>query len=86
MLMLLGDQQLRQWAGQCDVAPVVHELGALALEAVLIVVEVHEMALLEHGLVLEVVLHLEGHLAATPEQTTVRDCLVRLTLQSPTTV
>ena len=64
--MLFCGEQLDQRRLQRDVALVVYVLGALGLEAVLVVVEVDEVALAQRGLVLEEVLHLERHLAATP--------------------
>ena len=41
-------------------------LCPLGLEPVLVVIEVHEVAALQHGLVFEVVLHVEGDFAAAP--------------------
>ena len=38
----------------------------LGLESVLVVIEMHQVALFQHRLVLEAVLHLERHLAAAP--------------------
>ena len=66
--MLFGGKQLDQRRLQRDVPLVVYVLGALGLEAVLVVVQMDEVALAQRGLVLEEVLHLERYLAATPEK------------------
>ena len=50
----------------CYITLVIDMLLPIRLEAVLVIIEVHEMAFIQHGLVLEAVDHIECHLAPTP--------------------
>jgi len=66
IVALLGGEHTHERRLLRDVAFVVHVLGALGLEAVLVVIEVDQMAPTQRRLVLEEVLHLERHFAAAP--------------------